>query len=162
MSLQLVNGEIKLAPTTTEKNRGQSKGSKSKSGILKTAQSAQQKGITEGRHGKSQNNSSHCKAIKRMKDVTLTGGKSAGKFEEHGAVDSMDTCLDFCCKNKKCNLVLMLGKMCYTVQCKDKKSCQTLAAPPSEFTPELAIVRPVKKGRRYTTSYIFKILINNP
>lgn len=161
MSLQLVNGEIKLAPTTTDNNHGQSKGSKSKSGILKTAKSEKQKGTSKGQQG-----SSHCKAVKRMKDVTLTGGKSAGKFEEHGAVDSMATCLDFCCTNKKCNLVLMLGKTCYTVECKDKKSCQTSAAPPSEFTPELAIVRPVekvdvKKGRCYTTQCISKILVNN-
>jgi hypothetical protein len=94
---------------------------------------------------------SSCKAVKHMKDVTLSGGKGAGTFTEHGQVDSMDKCVDFCCKEKKCNLVLLLGKACYSVACKDKKSCATSPAPPSNFAPQLAIVRPVetnnKKGR---------------
>ena len=94
---------------------------------------------------------SSCKAVKLIKDVTLSGGKKAGNFTEHGQVDSMDKCVDFCCKEKKCNLVLLLGKACYSVACKDKKSCETSPAPPSNFVPQLAIVRPVeenvKKGR---------------
>ena len=94
---------------------------------------------------------SSCKAVKQMKDVTLSGGKGAGTFKEHGQVDTMDKCVDFCCKEKKCNLVLLLGKACYSVACKDKKSCETMPAPPSNFVPKLAIVRPVgtstKKGK---------------
>ena len=94
---------------------------------------------------------SSCQAVKQMKDVTLSGGKGAGTFKEHGQVESMDKCVEFCCKERKCNLVLLLGKACYSVACKDKKSCETRPAPPSNFVPQLAIVRPVetntKKGR---------------
>lgn len=100
-----------------------------------------------------------------MKDVTLSGGKNAGTFKEQGQTSTMDKCVKFCCKEKNCNLVLLLDKMCYTIACKDKKSCETSPAPPSNFVPKLAIVRPVenatsKEGNLFFCFYFNKKIIH--
>ncbi|XP_028404371.1 uncharacterized protein LOC114527010 [Dendronephthya gigantea] len=137
MSLQMVNGELKLTSTHGEKSHG-----KEDNKDQPTSNEKQEaKGTKE-----TEKKSGSCKAVKLMKDVTLSGGKSAGKFTEHGQVDSMDKCVEFCCKDKKCNMVLLLGKACYSVACKNKKSCGTSPAPPSNFVPKLAIVRPVEEN----------------
>ena len=156
ISLQVVNGELKLTPTFTQKSNSTPTGSKAGSSrgspdSLKPGKVEENTQQMQDR--KTQGKKLHCKAVQQMKDVTLSGGKSSGKFIDHGSVDSMDTCLDFCCTNKKCNLALMLGKACYTVECKDKKSCETSQAPASEFTPQLAIVRPIKKEKQGKGGY---------
>lgn len=143
LSLQVVNGELKLTATQKQNNNDQT--TANPASVTQTSSSTPKADQKPNGRPNTQGKKSSCKAVQRMNDVTLSGGKSAGKFTEHGATDSMDTCLDYCCKNKKCNLVLMLGKACYTVECKDKKSCRTSPAPPSEFSPQLAVVRPVKE-----------------
>lgn len=138
MTMSLVNGQLKLTPVSAESGAGSGSDKspgKESSGAFDA--------ILGGAHDKPS-----CKKVKVVSDVTLKGGKSAGKFNDHGDVKSMDTCQDLCCKQKDCNIAFMLGKTCYSVTCKDNKACEHTTAPPSNFNPRLAYVRPVQEPHK--------------
>ena len=88
-----------------------------------------------------------CMTAKIITDVTLKGGKNAGKFKDQGDVKNMKACKKLCCKDEECNLAFMLEKTCYTVTCKTKDLCNHTPAPPSDFRPRISYVRPFKVSK---------------
>jgi len=128
MKMNIVNGKIELTPV------GGSNTSKDNSG--RPSQKASESKTKSDASGKKE-----CDKAKVLSNVTLKGGKKAGKFNNHGDVSGMDDCQDICCKDDKCHVAFMLGKTCYSVTCKNKELCQHTKAPPTDYNPQLAYVR---------------------
>lgn len=85
-------------------------------------------------------------------NVTLKGGRDAGKFVNLGEVESMHMCTALCCAKPTCDLAFMLGDTCVAVECASEEKCQTVRARPVGFNPKIAYIRRremdqnVKKG----------------
>ena len=67
----------------------------------------------------------------------------AGDFQTVGIVDNQHTCVSSCCKNKRCDVALMLGKECFNVKCYSSNLCglAPAAAIFDEVTPIITYVR---------------------
>lgn len=142
MTMNIVNGKIKLTPVEGSNSSDDASGKTSES----SETSEESKDDTKSDSGKKE-----CDKAKILDNVTLKGGKKAGKFNNHGDVKGMEQCQDICCKDKKCNVAFMLDKTCYSVTCKNKDLCQHTKAPPTDFNPQLSYLRPMdtsnKKGK---------------
>ena len=153
MTMNIVNGKIQLTPVG-----GSNKSEDSPKKTSGSSETSESKGQTKSDSGKKE-----CDKAKVLNNVTLKGGKKAGKFNNHGDVKGMDECQGICCKDDKCHVAFMLGKTCYSVTCKSKELCEHTKAPPTDFNPQLSYVRPMetssKKGeltckknlRKYTS-----------
>lgn len=146
MKMNIVDGKLQLTPVG-------SKDHKSGSGESKTNSSGSAAGAFDAILGGGESSEDKkCMASKVITDVTLKGGKKAGKFKDHGDVKNMKACKKLCCKDDSCNLAFMLEKTCYTVTCNDKDGCDHTPAPPSDFRPRISYVRPLKgsiKGKQH-------------
>lgn len=69
-----------------------------------------------------------CTHIDLKQGVTLRNGIKAGKFTRQGMVRDMQTCIDACCQDPKCNVAFMPGHVCYTVECASDTSCEAVPA----------------------------------
>merc|ERR1711962_355598 len=49
--------------------------------------------------------------------VALRGGWTAGKFSDRGFVPSLKRCIDLCCKDLQCDLIMLLSQKCFTIHC---------------------------------------------
>ena len=150
MSLNFINGKLKLTPVGGA-NESSGEGPKESFGSkLSDALGLPKVGHKNGSgafdtiFGGESTKKEKCNKGDVIKDVTLKGGKSSGKFNDKGDVKNMDECTDLCCKDSTCNVAFMLGKTCYTVACKSKELCEHSSAPPSNFKPRLVYVRPIK------------------
>lgn len=141
MKMNIVNGKIELTPV----------------GGSNTSENASEKPsedpeASESKAKSEDSGKNDCDKAKVLNNVTLKGGKKAGKFNNHGDVNGMDDCQDICCKDKKCHVAFMLGKTCYSVTCKNKDLCEHTKAPPTDYNPQLAYVRKMdastKKGEQ--------------
>jgi len=129
MQMNIVDGKLQLTPV------------KAKQPPKKNATSSA--GAFDAILGGDDDTDDKCMATKVITDVTLKGGKKAGKFKDQGDVKNMNACKKLCCEDDKCNLAFMLEKTCYTVTCKSKDLCDHTPAPPSDFRPRIAYVRPM-------------------
>ena len=137
MKMNIVNGKIELTPV------GGSNTSEDNSGKTPEISKGSESSTKSGESGKKE-----CDKAKVLNNVTLKGGKKAGKFKNHGDVKGMDACQDICCKDKKCNVAFMLGKTCYSVTCKNKDLCEHTKAPPTDYNPQLAYVRKMEESTK--------------
>lgn len=142
MKMNIVNGKIELTPV------GASNVSEDASG--KTSDTSHSSELKDNE--KSDSGKKACEKVKVHKNVTLKGGKKAGKFNNHGDVQGMDECQDICCRDEKCNVAFMLGKTCYSVACKSKELCEHSKAPPTDYNPQLSYVRPMKNSDKKESS----------
>ena len=67
-----------------------------------------------------------CPASNILYNVTLKMGLHSGEFEKIGRVDSMDDCIELCCKADRSDVAFMLGRICYSVKCYSKELCKTV------------------------------------
>lgn len=56
-------------------------------------------------------------------DVKLRDGWDAGMLLQAARVDNMAGCLELCCDEPACDLVMLKKKKCYTVRCKGGDTC---------------------------------------
>ena len=138
MTMNIVNGKIQLTPVGGLNNSDDSSRKTSES-----SQASESKGETKSDSGKKE-----CDKAKVLNNVTLKGGKKAGKFNNHGDVKGMEECQDICCKDDKCHVAFMLGKTCYSVTCKNEELCEHTKAPPTDFNPKLSYVRPMETSSK--------------
>lgn len=138
MTMNIVNGKIQLTPVG-----GSNKSEDSSEKTSESSQTSESKGDKKSDSGKKE-----CEKAKVLNNVTLKGGKKAGKFNNHGDVKGMEECQDICCKDDKCHVAFMLGKTCYSVTCKNKELCEHTKAPPTDFNPQLSYVRPMETSSR--------------
>ncbi|XP_022801241.1 uncharacterized protein LOC111338939 [Stylophora pistillata] len=125
MKMNIVNGKFELTPV------GGSNVSEDDSGKTSDiSHSSESKG-----EAKSEPSKKACERATVHKNVTLKGGKKAGKFNNHGDVKGMEECQDICCKDEKCHVAFMLGETCYSVACKSKELCEHSKAPPTDYNP---------------------------
>jgi len=57
--------------------------------------------------------------------VALKGGWTAGKFTDKGLVPNLKACVDMCCQETDCDLVMLLSQKCFTIHCYSLDECQT-------------------------------------
>lgn len=142
MKMNIVNGKIELTPV------GGSNVSEKTSGKTSDATEASE----SNKKSEDESRKKDCEKAKVLDNVTLKGGKKAGKFSNHGDVNGMDDCQDICCKDKKCHVAFMLGKTCYSVTCKSKDLCEHAKAPPTDYNPQLAYVRKMEEATKQESS----------
>lgn len=72
-----------------------------------------------------------CTHLDIKHDVTLRGGIKSGNFTKLGYLRDMQTCVDACCQDQKCDVAFMPGHVCYSVSCFSEKLCESIPAVPS-------------------------------
>lgn len=75
--------------------------------------------------------------------TVLTKGMLAGKLKRQQGIDKIDKCIDNCCNEKRCHVALMMGNICYSMECANKEGCQPKEAPASIIgqNPRIAYVK---------------------
>jgi len=77
-------------------------------------------------------------------NVALKHELRAGKFWRLGIVDSMQQCIEMCCKKEDCEMAYMPGNHCYGVDCFSEKHCEVTGIKPNvNLTVNIATVRPI-------------------
>ena len=79
-------------------------------------------------------------------DVTLGGGIKAGSYTEQGEVLDIHECVELCCKEKRCDVAMVIKDICYTVACYEPKKCVSVPVRRIQYHPSLVHVRRVKRG----------------
>ena len=78
-----------------------------------------------------------CKHSEVYNEVTLRMGYKAGNFTSHGRVNSTNQCVEFCCKERGCDLIFMFLDNCFTVSCSSGYACEIVPARQSRFNPKV-------------------------
>ena len=73
-----------------------------------------------------------CNINKIQQNVTLDSGTKAGIFKMHGKSRNIDQCAALCCKDKLCDLAVVMTGRCYTVQCFSEEDCDSRKTPSSD------------------------------
>lgn len=106
-----------------------------------------------------------CDKVKVFNNVIFKGGKKVGKFNNYGDVKGMEECQDICCKDGKCYVVFMFGKMCYFVICKNKEFCEYIKVLLIDFNLQFLYVRFMeifsKKGELICQKNLRKYIFEN-
>ena len=68
-----------------------------------------------------------------------------GVFYSNGNTETMNTCMEYCCQQKDCDLAFRIEQGCYTVHCKDKEQCKAREARQTKYRPQIAY----KKGATF-------------
>ena len=82
-------------------------------------------------------------------DVTLGGGIKAGSYTEQGEVLNMHECVEWCCKEKRCDVAMVIKGICYTVSCYERRNCVSVPVRRIQYHPSLVHVRRAKRGMVY-------------
>ncbi|XP_065051851.1 uncharacterized protein LOC135681349 isoform X2 [Rhopilema esculentum] len=84
-----------------------------------------------------------CRRGVTIRGATLRGGILAGDFKTVGIVSNQHACVNSCCRNRRCDVALMLGKECFNVKCYSTSLCGIAPATAifDEVTPVLTYVR---------------------
>ncbi|XP_057304107.1 uncharacterized protein LOC130641355 [Hydractinia symbiolongicarpus] len=88
-----------------------------------------------------------------VRGATLRGGILSGEFHSMGVVDTQKSCVDLCCRSKKCDVAMTIGRECINIKCFNKKMC-TIApagnlAVYRDVLPVVTFIRKPKKiGKR--------------
>ena len=85
-------------------------------------------------------NSGTCHARRVLRKVTLRSGLKSGDFSDYGQVSDIDTCVKHCCRQKTCDVSLLLNNHCYTLHCYKPELCKIIPAPHSQLESQLAFV----------------------
>ncbi len=99
-----------------------------------------------------------CSYHEMIQNMTLHGGLDAGLFTLHGDVKTMNECTKYCCDDEHCDLAFMVDDACYSVQCKDDKSCTPVEASLSKTKVSLAFI---SRGNRQPIIGILYPLLTN-
>ena len=85
-------------------------------------------------------------------NVTLRGGQYAGVFRDQGPVKNMQECMHVCCKSKKCDVAMMHGSKCFSVQCLNDTTCETIPADDEDIDIQIAHME--RKGTNQLGKFI--------
>lgn len=81
-------------------------------------------------------------------DVTLGGGINAGSYTEQGEILNMHECVEWCCRDRRCDVAMVIKGICYTVSCYDRRKCVSVPVRRIQYHPRLVRVKRVKRGTR--------------
>lgn len=79
-------------------------------------------------------------------DVTLAGGIRAGSYTEQGEVLNMQECVHWCCKDRKCDVAMLIKGICYSVSCYERQDCDSVPVRRIQYHPSLVHVSRVKRN----------------
>ena len=82
-----------------------------------------------------------CLSHDMLRNMTLRSGLEAGSFTPYGEVTTLQECVNYCCKEKRCDAVFMVDNLCYSVLCKNKDSCLPIKTSNLKTTTLLAFVQ---------------------
>ena len=99
-----------------------------------------------------------CRRGVTIHGATLRGGILAGDFKTVGIVSNQHSCVNSCCRNKRCDVALMLGKECFNVKCYSDSLCGLAPATSifDEVTPIITYVRGHIRRKRSTGKLTYK------
>ncbi|XP_066936538.1 platelet binding protein GspB-like [Clytia hemisphaerica] len=63
-----------------------------------------------------------------VRGATLRGGILSGEFHSQGVVKTQKECVDLCCKSKKCDIAMTVGRECINIKCFNRKNCNVAPA----------------------------------
>lgn len=101
-------------------------------------------GVKVNKDGKIEEKDNVCKQEGPVhNDTVLNRGMLSGKLTTQLGADNMKQCVNKCCGAPKCNVALMLGNICYSMECASEGSCQPKPAPSiiQSKRPKLAYVK---------------------
>ena len=70
-----------------------------------------------------ENDAAACKESLALLQADLQFGTLSGKFTHHEHAKTLEQCKSACCRRHGCDVAYMKGSRCYSVDCKDEKSC---------------------------------------
>ena len=75
--------------------------------------------------------------------TVLEQGMLSGNVKLQKGLSEISSCVDKCCDEKRCHVALMLGNLCYSMECANESACKPKAAPKSiiEKNPTIAYVK---------------------
>ena len=85
-------------------------------------------------------NPNSCRARRILRRVTLRSGLKSGDFSDYGQVPDINACVKHCCRQKTCDVSLLLNNHCYTLHCYKPELCKIVPAHESKLEPQLAFV----------------------
>ncbi len=67
----------------------------------------------------------------------------SGTVQLQKGVSGVDKCIEKCCDEKRCHVALMLGNLCYSMECANENACKPKPAPESVLNknPTVAYVK---------------------
>ena len=86
----------------------------------------------------------YCEKGETLKNHRLMGGMKAGVFRDRGEVENIETCSEYCCRDKECHLAYMVDKSCYSVKCFNSELCETFNAPHFFLNPVMSFVSRIR------------------
>ena len=78
---------------------------------------------------------------------TLRGGKTAGELKELGMVDSVEDCIEKCCREKNCEVAFLVDNKCHSVECYGDELCQSVPLEDETFSPTVVYMNK-RNGKR--------------
>jgi len=64
-----------------------------------------------------------CKRGFTVRGATLRGGILSGEFKSMGVVATQKSCTALCCRSKRCDIAMTIGRECINIKCFNKKAC---------------------------------------
>ena len=89
------------------------------------------------------NSHNNCSSSNPIYNMTLRGGLNAGNFTDNGKFESIQQCVDFCCKESHCDLVLMLLDHCFTVRCHNRHLCESVPSKTAKYRSRIVYVEKI-------------------
>ncbi|XP_057309650.1 uncharacterized protein LOC130647712 [Hydractinia symbiolongicarpus] len=87
-----------------------------------------------------------CHLDGRIRNSTvLERGMLSGRLKTQHGVNKAKHCIERCCGEQKCHVALMLGEICYSMECADAASCKPKPAP-DIIKHQNPVVAYVKRG----------------
>ena len=70
----------------------------------------------------------------------------SGSITLQKGASGVNECIEKCCDAKKCHVALMLGGLCYSMECTSREACRPKQAPQEIVNSKNPIVAFVKRG----------------
>jgi len=74
------------------------------------------------------NKNKMCNRGLTVRGATLRGGILSGEFHSVGVVTTQKQCVDLCCKSKRCDIAMTVGRECINIKCFNRKNCNVAPA----------------------------------
>lgn len=82
-----------------------------------------------------------------MANHTLRGGKTAGQIKDLGTVESVEDCIEKCCREKTCEVAFLVDSKCHSIECYGDELCQTFPVEDETFSPTVVYMNK-RNGKR--------------
>lgn len=69
-------------------------------------------------------NGEGCRIKRITQNGTLHSGMNSGKFKLHGKSNNITSCAEQCCRDRLCDIAVIMTDRCFTVQCYSVKDCE--------------------------------------